>query len=62
MSEKEIAFQALVLQGLWTIMKLTQRTHPDAVRWRADAIWHMDLIGQQTEDAKKYRREVTFAV
>lgn len=62
MTTNEKAFQALVLQGIWTIIRIlfiTNRCYfPN--EWRASAIAHMDLYGNQSEEAAKYRRETSY--
>lgn len=61
--EERTAFTVLVLSGLWLVLRAAvfgRAPHSDAMDWRAHAIAHMDEIGQKTDEAKTYRREVTF--
>lgn len=68
MTEKErrIAFEALVLQGLWAVMLLAAglaagyRNFHRAMDWRADAIGYLDEHGNQSDGAKVHRRERAF--
>ena len=60
--EERTAFTVLVLSGIWLIARaasLGKMPH-DGHIWRSHAVGHMDLIGQQTDEAKEYRREITF--
>lgn len=58
--EEKVAFRALVLSGIWLILRASHRDHPHHRVWRADAISHMDAIGLQHDEAKAYRRQETF--
>jgi hypothetical protein len=59
----DVPFRALVLSALWIIIRAAPRDRLNwhaADDWRGNAIAYMDEHGQQTDDAKKYRRLVTF--
>lgn len=60
--EERTAFTALVLSGIWLIARAAAlgRMPYDGASWRGHAIEHMDVIGQQTPEAKDYRRTETF--
>lgn len=65
MTENETAFRALVLQGIWLIIKLITKNIPFSygsrgTYWRAEAITYMDTIGKSSETAKEYRRMESF--
>jgi len=62
--QERTAFTALVLSGIWMLARLqcakyTERPYI-AMSWRADAIGHMDVVGQESSEAKEYRRSDTF--
>lgn len=60
--ERRLAFEALVLGGLWMILRAvlgrTDTHHP--TNWRSNALSYMDANGVQGDDAKAYRRENGF--
>ena len=60
--ERRNTFEALVLQGLWLILRAvlgrTDTHYPG--RWRDVALAHLDQNGQQGERAAEYRREIMF--
>lgn len=62
--EETVAFQALVLSGIWMLARLLcirQEARPHiAMEWRGNALNHMDVIGHQTDDAKEHRRRHTY--
>ena len=51
--EESVAFQALVLSGICIIIRLlvmpTSAGRHAGSAWRANAIGHMDVIGQQSD-------------
>lgn len=61
MNEKErrTAFEALVLQGIWLLVRLLKGEHL-GTGWLADAISHLDVVGNQAGGAKEHRREKAF--
>ena len=63
-SERRLCYEALVLQGIWLIIRFlicgsTFARHAAPV-WRTDAIAYFDAYGVQGEDAKRVRREMSF--
>lgn len=55
-------FQGLVLTGIWLLILLAfgKRPFQQAGTWRANAICYMDDVGNQSDGAKKYRRETSY--
>jgi len=58
--DRRMAFEALVLQGLWLLIRDNCGDFSRANGWRANALGHMDQYGNQNPGAKEYRREETF--
>ena len=59
--EERIVSTALMLSGIWMLARLiSHRDVRTAREWREHAISHLDVIGQQTDAARAYRRETTF--
>lgn len=62
--ERNGHFQHLVLKGIYCILLALVATNPRAKspanNFRIDALGFGDLYGRQTEEAKTYRREVTY--
>lgn len=63
--EQQTAFKALVLSGIWMLARAIittagSRGLPAAREWRSHAIGHMDQVGQQSPEAREYRRDRTF--
>lgn len=60
--EMRVAFQSLVLSGIWLLIMAAcaKNIYHRAGIWRARAISHFDVVGNQSEGAPKYRREETF--
>ena len=56
----DIAFRSLVLSGIWTIIRAVRPNRTFGYEWRANAVTYMDEHGQQTDEARKYRRDITF--
>jgi hypothetical protein len=57
--ERQTAFEALVLQALWIII----RSIPHAINanvWRSNAIAHLDVVGNQSDGAREHRRNQGF--
>lgn len=64
-AERRLAFEALVLMGIWQIVLLLKFAfkmvlETDAILWRGNAISYLDQWGIQGEDAKRVRRERSF--
>lgn len=61
-SEHDVAFRALVLSGIWLILRAVAlgRMPHGAPVWRGNAISHMDTIGKQGDEAHEHRRRETF--
>lgn len=55
--QRRLAFESLVIRGIWLIAKAV--AHPSWTRgaWRADAIAYFDEVGNQSEGSKAHRRE-----
>lgn len=62
MSDPNRLFQHAVLQGLWLIVLLLSGKHASLQRayFRSNCLGFGDLFGQQTDEAKQYRRNVTY--
>jgi hypothetical protein len=57
---RQRSFEALVLQGLWLLILLACGSKPNCHNWRANALFYMDEVGTQGEQAKAHRREEGF--
>jgi len=56
--DRRMAFEALVLSGLWLLIRAVGKGDMRrANEWRANALSHMDQYGNQSPEAKEYRRE-----
>lgn len=60
--ERRVAFEVLVLQGIWIIIRLliAKRVPYDGQVWAGQCINYFDQVGQQHPEAKQFRRDVTF--
>lgn len=60
--ERRTAFESLVLSGIWILIRMGFGKRPtgDATSWRANVIPYFDQHGLQHDEAKMYRRAVTF--
>jgi hypothetical protein len=59
---RQRSFEALVLQGLWLLILLACGSNPKTYchSWRANALFYMDEVGTQGEQAKAHRRQEGF--
>lgn len=56
--ERRIAFEALVLQGLFAIMWLIYKQNKNICNeFRNSSLMYLDYHGNQSEGAKEHRRE-----
>mgnify|MGYP001569446844 CR=1 FL=1 len=59
--ERRIAFEAMVLQGLFAIMRLIAcQDKRSCNEFRCNALNYLDYHGNQSEGSKEHRREKYF--
>lgn len=61
-TNRQNMFQHAVLAGLWVLILCAfgKRPHRLAVNFQIAAITFGDIYGVQTEEAKQYRRDITY--
>lgn len=57
--ERRVSFEAIVLRGLWLLIKATGSAK--AREWRGEAIMYLDQVGNQNPEARDFRRNETFS-
>lgn len=61
--QRRVAFESLVLRGIWLLVRLAATGAVDrreAGRFREHALDYFDEVGNQSDGAKQHRREADF--